>query len=446
MHVSFLVKRETFLYIYPYAEGKTMKDVFKQIIIDNQEKDYNYVLERDIDFPLESNKIIAFTGVRRSGKTHVMYYAIKKLKEKVSHKNIVFINFEDDRIFPLTLNDLGTLPEAYYELFPENKNEKVYFFFDEVQVVENWEKFIRRLYDTENCQIFISGSSSKLLSSEIATSLRGRTLTFEVFPLSFKEYLNFSGINADPPFSSKSKATINHYLQRYLQYGGFPELIYSEERFVKQILQEYLDMIIYKDLIERYSVNNHYLLKYLVKYCMLNIGTLLSYNKLFNELKSRGLQISKNTLYNYIQYLEETYAVFSVPLYSRSYSEVSKNPKKIYSIDVGFKTAIGISEDIGHKYENIVFLHLRRKSKNIYYWKLNKEVDFILNDDELQIINVTYDLSDPKTYEREMSGLEEAMLKTKKDKSLLINLDKKDIVKTGSGTIQVIPLWEWLLK
>jgi len=422
-----------------------MKDVFKQIIIDNQEKSYEYVLERDVDFPLNSNKIIAFTGVRRSGKTHLMYHAIKELKSKVPHKNIVFINFEDDRIFPLTLKDLGTLPEAYYELFPENKNEKVYFFFDEVQVVDNWEKFIRRLYDTENCQIFISGSSSKLLSSEIATSLRGRTLTFEVFSLSFKEYLNFSGIKANPPFSSKSKATIIHYLQRYLQYGGFPELIYSEERFVKQILQEYLDMIIYKDLIERYSINNHFLLKYLVKYCMLNIGTLLSYNKLFNELKSRGLQISKNTLYNYIQYLEEAYAVFTVPLYSRSYSEVSKNPKKIYSIDVGFKTAIGISEDIGHKYENVVFLHLRRKGKKIYYWKLNKEVDFIFDDDELQIINVTYDLSDHNTFEREKAGLLEAMNKTGMKRSLLINLDKEEMINTDNGTIQIIPLWKWLL-
>jgi predicted AAA+ superfamily ATPase len=422
-----------------------MKDIFKQIIIDNQEKNYDYVLERDIDFPLDSKQIIAFTGVRRSGKTHLMYLAIKKIKVKVHQKNIVFINFEDDRIFPLTLKELGTLPEAYYELYPENKNEKVYFFFDEIQVIENWEKFIRRLYDTENCQIFISGSSSKLLSSEIAASLRGRTLTFEVFPLSFKEYLNFSGIKSAYPFTSKSKATIVHYLQKYLKYGGFPELIYSEERFVKQILQEYLDMIIYKDLIERYSVNNHYLLKYLVKYCMLNIGTLLSYNKLFNELKSRGLQISKNTLYNYIQYLEEAYAVFMVPLYSRSYNEASKNPKKIYSIDVGFKTVTGISEDIGHKYENIVFLHLRRKSKNIYYWKLNKEVDFILDDDDLQIIDVTYDLSDHSTFEREKAGLVEAMNKTGMGKALLINIDKEGEINTDYGTIQIIPLWKWLL-
>ena len=422
------------------------KEIFKQLITNNQERNFDYVLERDIDFPLSSNKIVAFIGVRRSGKTHLMYHTIKHLRKTMPAENIVYLNFEDDRIFPLNLHELSFFPEAYYELYPAKKSEKVVFFFDEIQIVDNWEKFIRRLYDTENCQIFISGSSSKLLSSEIATGLRGRTLTFEVFPLSFKEYLRFQNVEINI-YSSKSKSQIVNYLQKYLQYGGFPELLYDNIRFSRKILQEYIDLIIYKDLIERYRITNHYLMKYLVKYCYTNISTLLSFNKLFNDLKSQGIQLSKNTLYNYMQYLEDAYAVFSIPIYSRSVAEQSKNPKKIYSVDIGFKTAVNLNKDIGHKFENIVFLQLRRNVKDIFYWKSNQEIDFIYSENEqLKLINVAYDLTQTSTLNREINGLSEGMKKTNINKAYLINAEKEEKITTEIGTIYIIPLWKWLLE
>lgn len=422
------------------------KEIFKQLITNNQERNFNYVFERDIDFPLSSNKIVAFIGVRRSGKTHLMYHTIKRLRKTMPAKNIVYLNFEDDRIFPLNLPDLSLFSEAYYELFPSKKSEKVIFFFDEIQVVDNWEKFVRRLYDTENCQIFISGSSSKLLSSEIATSLRGRTLTFEVFPLSFKEYLQFNNVKINI-YSSKSKSQIINYFEKYLQYGGFPELIFGNIRFARQTLQEYIDLIIYKDLIERYKITNHYLMRYLVKYCFTNISTLLSFNKLFNDLKSQGIKLSKNTLYNYMQYLEDAYAVFSMPIYSRSIAEQSKNPKKIYSVDIGFKTAISLNKDIGHKFENIVFLQLRRATKEIFYWKSKQEIDFIyLQNKQLKLINVAYDLSNQNTLKREINGLLEGMKKTNTAKAFLINNEKEETVIKEDKIIHIIPLWKWLLQ
>ena len=260
------------------------KEIFKQLIIDSQERKYAHVKERNIVFPKNSKKIIAITGVRRSGKTHLMFDTIKNLRKNINPQNIVYINFEDDRIFPLTLKELGQFPDVYYELFPNKKNEKVWFFFDEIQNIENWEKFIRRLYDTENCMIFISGSSSKLLSSEIATSLRGRTLTFEVFPLSFSEYLYFNNIEINY-YSSKNKAEIINAFNNYLKTGGFPELLYNDNYLNRQILQEYIDLIIYKDMIERYKIGNYYLMKLLVKYSFTNISTLVSFNKLFNEFR-----------------------------------------------------------------------------------------------------------------------------------------------------------------
>ncbi|MEA3451146.1 MAG: ATP-binding protein, partial [Bacteroidota bacterium] len=355
------------------------------------------------------------------------------------------LNFEDDRIFPLNLQDLTLFSEAYYKLFPDKKSEKVIFFFDEIQIVENWEKYIRRLYDTENCQIFISGSSSKLLSSEIATNLRGRTLTFEVFPLSFKEYLQFNDVKINI-YSSKSKSQIVNYFEKYLQYGGFPELLFGNVRFARQTLQEYIDLIVYKDLIERYKITNHYLMRYLVKYCFTNISTLLSFNKLFNDLKSQGIRLSKNTLYNYMQYLEDAYAVFSMPIYSRSVTDQSKNPKKIYSVDIGFKTAISLSLDIGHKFENIVFLQLRKTTKDIFYWKSNQEVDFVsVHNEQLKFINVAYDLSNPNTFKREINGLIEGMKKTNTSEAFLINNEKEDTLLIDNKTIYIIPLWKWLL-
>ena len=422
------------------------KEIFKQIVIDNQEKNFDYVFERDIDFPLSTNKIVTFTGVRRSGKTHLMYHTIKRLRKTIPNENIVYVNLEDDRIFPLNLQDLSLFSEAYYEIFPDKKSEKVFFFFDEIQIVENWEKYIRRLYDTENCQMFISGSSSKLLSSEIATNLRGRTLTFEVFPLSFREYLRFNKVKINI-YSSKSKSQIVNYFEKYLRHGGFPELLFENERFSRQVLQEYIDLILYKDLIERYKITNHYLMKYLVKYCFTNISTLLSFNKLFNDLKSQGIQLSKNTLYNYMQYLEDAFAVFSIPVYSRSVAEQSKNPKKIYSVDIGFKTAISFSSDIGQKFENIVFLQLRRITKEVFYWKSIQEIDFIyIHNDKLKLINVTYDLSNTTTFKREINGLSEGMKKTNTSEAILINSEKEDTIITDNKTIYIVPLWKWLLK
>ncbi len=166
-----------------------MKEVFKKLIVDFQERKFGRIVLREYDVPLDTKKIVSLIGVRRSGKTYVLFSLIEKLRQSGDGKNIVYINFEDDRLYPIGLKDLDGLLAGYYELYPQKRDEKVYLFLDEVQNIEGWERYIRRIYDTENVQIFITGSSSKLLSSEIATSLRGRTITYEIFPFSFREYL-----------------------------------------------------------------------------------------------------------------------------------------------------------------------------------------------------------------------------------------------------------------
>lgn len=423
------------------------KETLKSIIVDFQERDLSYVIERDIEIPMDINKIITILGVRRSGKSHLLYSLINKLRKNIDTKNILYINFEDDRLFPFELHDLSVLLNAYYELYPDKKNEKIYLFFDELQTIKNWEKFIRRIYDTENCAIFITGSSSQFLTKEISTSLRGRTLSYEIYPLSFKEFLRFKRIKPDL-YSSKSNAKIKNALSEYLLKGAFPEVVNYNEEVTGKILQEYIDLIMYKDIVERFGITNTFLLKYLIKYCFKNTSTLISFNKLYNEFKSQGIKLSRNTIYEYVSYLEDAYALFTVPLYAKSLREEWRNPKKIYSIDTGFKNIMDYPflKDLGRIYENIVFLQLRRKFKNIHYIKNKQEVDFYYYEDKSKfLVNVCYDMENASTKKREVEGLLEALKNMDVEKGLIITSEIEDHINIENKSIDILPLWKWLL-
>lgn len=423
------------------------KEAFKRLIVDFQERDLSHVVERDIPIPLDINKVISLVGVRRCGKTYILYSLINSLRKTVDRRNIVYVNFEDDRVFPLQAGDLNNFLESYYELYPDKKKEVVYFFLDEIQNAPHWEKFVRRLYDTENCRLFITGSSAKLLSKEIATALRGRTLSYEIFPLSFKEFLRFKGVKVNV-HSSASAAAIKHNLAEYAKRGGFPEVIGMSDDICIKTLQEYLDLIMYRDVVERYNISNTFLLKFLFKYCFANVAALISYNKLYNDLRSLGLQLSRNTIYDYLAYIEDAYALFTVPIYSPSLRQGMRNPRKLYSIDAGFKRVVDIplASDIGRVYEHLVFLKLRRETKDIYYFKGKQEVDFYyVKDKKQRLINVCYDLEKPATRQREIKGLLEAMDFFNIRESLLVTAEHEEDIRIDSKTVRVLPLWKWLL-
>jgi predicted AAA+ superfamily ATPase len=373
---------------------------------------------------------------------------INRLREDIPKENIIYINFEDDRLYPLTLKDLDDLLEGYYELYPDKREEKIYLFLDEIQAVPNWEIYIRRIYDTLNLQIFITGSSAKLLSTEIATNLRGRTISYEIFPFSFKEYLRFKNIDVNL-HSSKSLSYIKNGLESYLLDGGFAETINEDEAISRKILSDYLELIVYKDIVDRYNIQNRSLLKTLNKYCFTNISTLVSFNKLYNEFKSQGYKLSKDTIFQYISHLEDAYTLFTLPIYRNSIKEEQRNPKKIYAIDNGFKKIYdyAISQDTSKLYENIVFLHLRQQTKNIYYFKQKQEVDFYAKfyDKEI-LVNVSVDIQDTKTKKRELDGLIEAMDYFGLDNAYLITKEEDDLIRTQSKTIVIMPLYKWLLE
>lgn len=423
-----------------------MKNLIKRVIVDFQERDLSHVVKRDVDLPTDSKKIVSLIGVRRCGKTYMLFYLINQLRKQIALENLVYINFEDDRLFPLSLKDLDLILESYYEMYPEKRNQLLYLFLDEVQNIDNWELYVRRIHDTENVRLYITGSSSKLLSSEIATSLRGRTITYEVFPFSFKEYLYYKNITINFN-SSKSLSYIKNAFNSYLVDGGFAETFDENKDVQRRILKDYLDLIVYKDILERYNIKNHSLLKHLIKHLFVNMGTLISFNKLYNNYKSLGYKVGKDTLFDYISYLQEAFTLFTVPIHRHSVAEETRHPKKLFAIDNGFKKLFSISAsgDYSKLYENLAFLHLRRTNQEIYYFKQKQEVDFYYSNEKKYLINVSYDISNPATFKRETSALIEAMDYYAINQSYLITSEAEDVITTQSKHIKIIPMWKWLL-
>jgi len=416
-----------------------MKDIFKKIIKEFHEKGIPRVYSRSYELPLNSGKVISVIGPRRSGKTFLFYDLISKLDDITK---AVYINFEDER-FNIKSTDLQYIYDAYLELYPEN--DEIYFFFDEIQEIVGWEKFVRRSYDTISKNIFITGSSAKLLSKEIATSLRGRTITFEVLPLSFKEYLSFKEIPLEY-ITSKEKAKIISSFFDYFELGGYPELLFADPHFHKQIIKDYVDVMLLRDVIERYGLQNTVSIDVLMKRCISSFAKELSVNKLFNELKSLGVKISKENVYQYLAYFSEAYLVLPLELYSNKVSK--KELRKIYLPDHSFckLQKYFISENKGRILENIVFLQLMRLNLDSFYFKSKGECDFIIRAG-LKIVNaiqVCYKL-DVQNKPREVSGLIEALTHHSLTEGLILTYDQEDEFVVDGKKIKVIPVWKWLL-
>ena len=427
-----------------------MKNIIQTIIKDFHKRGLEKFKLRNIDVPIYSGKIITLIGSRRAGKTYLQMQLMSQiLKEKnISLENIVYINFEDERL-DFRTQDLNLIIEGYLELFPNNNLNEVYFFFDEIQEIDGWEKFVRRVYDTISKNIYITGSSAKLLSREIATSLRGRTLTYEVFPLSFREYLTFKQIDIKDVHSTINKSKIKNEFKFYLDKGGFPEIINFNENLTIKTLQNYLDVMIFRDLVERFKITNVEVLKLFIKKAISNVSKEFSINKVFNEFKSLNLKLSKDKLYQYLDNLEEIYLLFFISQYSESIQKQELSLKKVYSIDTGLNLAnsFKFSENKGRLLENLVFIELKRRSYEIYYHKQKKECDFVIKEglDIVQAIQVTKSLEDIDTKKREIAGLLDACSTYRLKTGLILTEDEEYELEQDGVKIQVIPIWKWLL-
>lgn len=371
---------------------------------------------RDASFPLAENKIKVAVGMRRSGKTYFSYQTIKALLASgVPLTRILYINFEDDRLMPMDRTKLARLIEAFYTISPENHEHRCYLFLDEVQVVDDWPVVIRRFHDSKNVEIFLTGSSAKLLSKEIATSLRGRSLATEIWPYSFSEYLRANNVDiASKLYDKKKQDNLKKYFNQYLDCGGFPEVINYDADVRIKTLQEYIDVVIYRDITERYGIKQPSLIKYMIFSMLSNVSRPFSVNKFYNDIKSMGYQISKDTLYDYADYIEDAYLAFLVSMYDKSIRKVKTNPKKIFAVDPGLVKALRLNtkSDISKLFENVIYLDLRRQGYKVYYYltKERYEVDFLVQNlqGKEKLIQVCWDMSDQKTLEREERALDVA--------------------------------------
>jgi len=397
-----------------------VRSIFKQIMVEFHQEAIPQPITRNIELPQlpsQTRKAFVYIGMRRSGKTWALYQRMHTLMaEGIDKTQILYINFEDDRLNPVSVTDLQLILEAYWELYPQHVDSKeLHFFFDEIAEVDGWESFIRRLLDKEKMQIYLSGSSAKMLSKEIATSLRGRTISREIFPMNFREFLHSQNFQTHESITTKQKAVLKHHTKHYLQWGGFPETLGTDPALHRELLQSYMDSVIYRDIIERHDIKNHIALRQLLLHCLQNATGLLSINKLFRQFKSLGMSVSKNSLYQYVDYFEDAYCLFSVPIYTFSLQKTALKPKKIYPVDTGLISAYSIKPgyDEASLLETAVFLQLRRQNEEIYYYQTQqgKEIDFLTvsPNSKMALYQVCLLMKDKETKQRELTAITQGM-------------------------------------
>ena len=426
------------------------KELIKEIIVSFQRRELKLDVESELILSLDTGKVITVTCVRRSGKTYLLYQTIGELKKKVSPESIVYFNFEDERL-ELKSEELNLIVEAYRELYPDKKLSEVYFFFDEIQNVEGWERFIRRIYDTETKNIYLTGSNSKLLSSEIATALRGRTLKYELYPLSYREFLKFKGLDLKPTdvYLPELRSNAKKLFEEFLYWGGFPEVAYFEDDELRlKTLQEYFDVMVYRDLVERFNFKNLPVVKYFLKRCIESITSPLSVNNIYNELRSQGYKVSKDTLYSLLDAAESVYLLKLLKKFSRSTLKVELSQKKSYVIDNGLVNAITFSflKDRGKLLENLIHRELLIRFGDIFYFKEKKECDFVaFRGKKVYPIQVSYTVEDERAFQREVEGLLEACKFLGEKEGLILTYDEEKEVEMENIKILLLPVWKFLL-
>lgn len=425
------------------------QEMLKRIILD-QHSDQSWpatYIQRTADQKLvtlsQNQEIIVITGIRRCGKSILL----ENFRRGCGKGNDYYFNFEDERLVNFGVEDFEVLHQTFISLYGVQK----IFYFDEIQNIPGWELFIRRLYNS-GYKIYLTGSNANLFSEELGTRLTGRYISLTIYPISFSEYSQYDVPLEKKDFSTADIGDLNKAYSEYLEYGGIPGYINNKNT---DYLTSLYESILYRDIVVRYKIANPDALKKLLFFLASNSGKETSYSKLLGMINNNGKILkSVTTISDYCGYIENSFLCFFVHRYDDSVKAQQKSPKKVYFIDhvlariVGFRT----SEDRGRTLENLVFLELKRRNYDLYYYKDNKECDFIVRQgmETTQAIQVCSELYDPETKQREMSGLIEAMHRFSLSEGLIIteNEEKTEIleVKGTKYTVSVIPIWKWLRK
>lgn len=410
------------------------------------------LIKRDIEIERIAKKATVILGVRRSGKTSLLLeYVSNLVKDGLDRNRICHIDFSDDRLTLLNDEKPAVVADAYYELFPENHKRKVYFLFDEINYLKDWEPLVNRLQNTENCEINITGSSSRLLLDETNSVLGGRKMGWNLYCYSYREFLRAKGESCTNMFSRMFKDSQPGLFNEYLEIGGFPEsLLFSKSSSRQIFFRNISNDILFRDIVLRHDISKPEALKTMNNVLASMTGSLMSENKLYQRLSGMHVKLSKPTMSEYLDYIEESYAFSFVPVRSYNLAVQATNGRKVYSADHALANAVSAlsPNNTGQKLENIVYLHLKRQSDNVFYYKTKSgfEVDFASGPDrDIHLVQVSLDLSSPDTMEREKRSLVEALKELDVKESFIVTLSDEEDITIDNAVIHVVPAWKYLL-
>jgi len=439
---------------------ESKKEIFKALIKEFHGGTPPRIIKRDLRLPgwcLETAqearsvplpaRAVNIMGPRWAGKTYYLYQLMENLggrsESPIPRTRVLYINFADDRLLPLKASELSLLLDAYFELYPDNREQCVAIFLDEIHNVEGWDLFVRRLLDKQNFRVFITGSSSELYTQSLAGHIPGRIVSFQLLPLSFGEYLAFRGVVlADDSATSSERYKIRYLLDEYLIYGSYPEVVLSELSAKLRILKDYYDILVYKDMVECFAIRNIGLLKSLLKHLVTHVGSAVSLNAYYLGLLP-GCRVSRETIMEYVSYLEQKDLISLVPLFSESEKARQVNPRRVFCLDNGLRNAVSfqLAEDEERLAKNVVFQRLKRTGAQVYYWKDKGELDFVTSGDgKLRGINVSYGRELDASVSKPMLEFRRAAGRRDTDLAVIT----KDTEKIEDG-VKYIPLWKWLL-
>lgn len=411
---------------------------------------------RDAALPAIPGKVHAVIGMRRAGKTTYLRQLQSQWRASVEPARVVYLNFEDDRLAGLPLEQLGMLLEEYYRSYPEWRGrETVWWLLDEIQVVNGWERFVRRLMDTERIEVVVSGSSARMLSREVHTSLRGRGTETVIRPFSFREFLRHRGEEPEGKaraLTSAKRSRVERFFGEYLAVGGFPEAQGLAAGLRVDLLQGYVDTVLFRDVVERRGVTQVAALRWLTRQCLKNPAGSFSVHRLHQDLKAQGLGVAKDALHAMVGHLEDAFLLRCVPLATESERRRNSNPRKIYPVDNGmigaFDHRTGRS-NVGHALETVVLHELDRRQAEVGYVRTGTghEVDFLarFHGGREELIQVCADTGPAETRERELRALEEALREHPRATPKLLVLNFEQLAVKVSPGVTVQAAYQWLL-
>jgi predicted AAA+ superfamily ATPase len=429
-------------------------EAIREKLADAAEMRFPQLTRREANGGTVAGKARAVIGMRRAGKTCFLYQCLAdRLAAGVDRERLVYFNFEDERLAGIEAADLGTLLDLYYRAHPTlRRAETVTWCLDEIQVVTGWEAFVRRILDAEKVEVFLSGSSARMLSREVATSMRGRAMETVITPFSFREFSAARGVPLPAThLSATTKSQLQSLFDDYVTVGGFPEATaMPTERERVELLQGYVETVLFRDVAERHAVSNLVALRAFARQLLRNAATLVSVSKLYADFRSRGIGVSKETLLRYLEYFEDAFLLFTIPLATQSERRRQVNPRKCYLVDHGlshaFSPAAGL--DRGHLIENIVACELHRDSRDLAYVKTahGGEVDFLATrfDGSQTLYQVSANLTNAATFDREVQPLIDAADEFPEARRLLLSETPLPRGRSMPAGIEFMPVWHWL--